>query len=303
MSNTVVRIGGRYRLKQKIGSGSFGHRYFHHARRCGQAGAVRSTYRTSSSLEHEVMVYKDLANVLGLPRVHMFTAESGNDALVMDLFGPSLEAIIASRQAGFNLSTASVLCQQMLMLLERIHNRGYIHRDIKPSNFLLGLGQQARHVFMIDLGLASRCRNPASNIHIPYHRGQELVGSARWASANAHAGIQQSRRDDLGSLAYILVYFIRGSLPWQTLTDDDSIFAKTKSCTPATLCHDLPAEVSAFVAYVQTLAFEAEPDYAYLRSLLQAVRVRERDRIAFSREIRQNGLAPTSDDTAMDNGE
>lgn len=178
--------------------------------------------------------------------------------------------------------------------IEFIHTRNFIHRDIKPDNFLMGLGKKGNLVYIIDFGLAKKYRDSRTHQHIPYRENKNLTGTARYASINTHLGIgkfinapcekrvltdvccvEQSRRDDLESLGYVLMYFNRGSLPWQGLRAAtkrqkyERISEKKMSTPIEELCRGFPAEFATYLNYCRTLRFDEKPDYSYLRQLLR----------------------------------
>ncbi|XP_050888647.1 casein kinase 1-like protein 4 [Lathyrus oleraceus] len=162
-----------------------------------------------------------------------------------------------------------------LTRIEYLHSKGLLHRDIKPDNFLMGLGKKANQVCMIDFGLSKGYRDPISYKHIPYRENKNLTGTARYASCNTHKGIEQSRRDDLESMGYVLLYFLRGSLPWQglqasTRTQKYEKICKTKlSIRTEVLCKSYPVEFASYFHYCRSLTFDQRPDYGYLRRLFR----------------------------------
>ena len=163
----------------------------------------------------------------------------------------------------------------MLQRIEFIHSRHFLHRDIKPDNFLIGIGKKQHYVYVIDFGLAKRFRDPKSGEHIPYRDGKNLTGTARYASVNTHLGIEQARRDDLESLGYVLLYFIKGQLPWQGIPARtkkekyEKIRDKKLSTQIEQLTKNLPEEISLYLNYCRSLKFEEKPDIGYLRKLFK----------------------------------
>jgi casein kinase I family protein HRR25 len=145
----------------------------------------------------------------------------------------------------------------------------------------MGIAKRGNQVNMIDFGLAKRFRDPKSNHHIPYRENKNLTGTPRYASVNTHLGIEQSRRDDLESLGYILVYFCRGQLPWQGIRARtkkekyDKIMEKKMITSADALCRGLHQEFVIYLNYVRSLRFDDKPDYSYLRKLFRDLFVRE----------------------------
>jgi serine/threonine protein kinase len=201
------------------------------------------------------------------------------NVMVEELLGPSLEDLFNKCQRKFTLKTVLMLTDQMLKRIEHVHSNSYLHRDIKPDNFLMGQGNKSHIVYLIDFGLAKRYKDN-KNIHIPYKDDKHLAGTPRYASINAHLGIEQSRRDDLESLAYVFMYFLRGSLPWQGLKGRTKQEKYNKICEKKTstgvkqLCDGFPMEFATYLNYCRSLGFEDKPDYQYLRKLFRDLFVR-----------------------------
>lgn len=104
-----------------------------------------------------------------------------------------------------------------------------------------------------------------------------LCANDRYASINAHMGIEQSRRDDMESLGHVLLYFIRGSLPWQGLKAAtkkqkyDRISEKKLSTPVDNLCKGQPSEFATYLHYCRGLRFDEAPDYMYLRQVFRVL--------------------------------
>ena len=169
-------------------------------------------------LRHEYKVYRELQNAPGFAKVHYFGTQDSYNLMVMDLLGPSLEDQFNKCGRRFSLKTVLMVADQMLERVELMHSRHLIHRDIKPANFVTDGGRgNGNFIYCIDFGLSKRYRHPRTLQHIPQREGRSLTGTPRYASINNHLGVEQSRRDDLESIGYVLVYFLKGGLPWQGL--------------------------------------------------------------------------------------
>ncbi|KAI3789812.1 hypothetical protein L2E82_02616 [Cichorium intybus] len=277
------RVGNKYRLGRKIGSGSFGEIYLGTNVQTNEEVAIKlENIKTKHpQLLYESKLYKILQGGTGIPNVRWYGVEGDYNVLVLDLLGPSLEDLFNFCSRKMSLKTVLMLADQMINRVEFIHCKSFLHRDIKPDNFLMGLGRRANQVYAIDFGLAKKYRDSSTHRHIPYRENKNLTGTARYASMNTHLGIEQSRRDDLESLGYVLMYFLRGSLPWQGLKAGnkkqkyEKICEKKVSTSIESLCQGYPSEFASYFHYCRSLRFDDKPDYPYLKRLFRELFIRE----------------------------
>ncbi len=197
--------------------------------------------------------------------------------------------VCASRRvrvaSGFVFRAFSDIIGFQITRIEYIHSRDLVHRDIKPANFVVPKTSDSGHadyvVNVIDFGLAKKFRDPRTGAHIPYHQDDHHgVGTCLFAAISTHLGIDCSRRDDLEALAYMLIYFLRGTLPWRkvkgsTVSETWDLIRDKKLETEAVLTVGLPAEFDIFYKYVRALEFDDLPDYEGLRALFRGLADRQ----------------------------
>lgn len=288
-----VQVGGSpvYRIEKKLGKGGFGHVYvgrrIHISTPTESSGAgavevaLKFEHSTSKGCSYgppnEWKVYDVLGGSHGIPRVHYKGKQNDYYIMVMDMLGPSLWDVWNNNAHTMSIEMVACIAIEAISILEKLHSKGYIHGDVKPENFLLGPPGKPdeKRLFLVDLGLATRWRDPNTGGHVAYGQRPDVFrGTVRYASVHAHLGRAESRRDDLESLAYTLIFLLRGRLPWQGFQGENKGFLvckKKMSTSPEVLCCFSPAPFRQFVEHVVNLNYDEEPNYAKLISLFDGI--------------------------------
>lgn len=286
------KISERYFFEKKIGSGSFGEVYLVCQIETNKniAGKLENK-RENSRLYDEYKIYKRLHRkglTYGIPNYYDYIETPIYNILFIELLGDSLEKRYIDNNKRLSLGCILKIGLDILTIIENFHNAGYIHRDIKPSNFMFNVESNYMDdkLYIVDYGLSKRYI--LNNEHIEMRSGRSLTGTARYASLNVHMGIEPSRRDDIESIGYMLIYLIKGKLPWQGIKKDKIDINKKKdemklnkekdqleligdvkmSTSMEELCKDIPPIFKDYINYARGLKFKEKPNYNYLKDLL-----------------------------------
>jgi serine/threonine protein kinase len=247
-------INNKYKVLEKIGKGSFGYIFKGQNIRTNEFVAIKVEPIESqlNLLKNESKIYQYLLNTYGVPQVKWYGKDDTNYYMVLNLLGKSLDDI-RNNKGKFTLRLTLQIGIKLIKLLKEIHNKCLIHRDIKPDNFLLG---ENNSLYLIDFGLCKTYIN--DNKHIEYKKTSGLIGSLTYASINSHENIELSRRDDLESLCYMLIYLNLGFLPWKELSSQEEIINCKKNITKE---ESIPEIFKIFLNYVKNLDFKERPNY------------------------------------------
>ena len=275
-----ITLSKNYKLffDRKLGSGAFGEIY---------KGEEISTHRKIavkcelvqpdrvSLLKSEIEILQYLKGTKGIPKIYLHLSSNNYNFMLFELLGSNIDNLFHFCNKKFSLPTVLSLGLQMINRIESIHSLHIIHRDIKPENFLIGKGKKISTLYLCDFGLAKRFRDKKTGDHIPYINNKHFTGTPSFASVYTHLGCEQSRRDDLESLAYTLIYLGTGTLPWKGLKSKgkdekySKILTKKMNSKSEELLKGLPNEFMSFLQNVRDLQFDQKPDYDYLRGLLR----------------------------------
>ena len=258
---------------QRLGGGSFGHVYKCLNLKTNKEYSIKieSNNTTNPQLLHEYKILKLLEGNEGIPNTYLFKNIGGESILIIDLLGPNLEDILQdTKSKKFTLKTCLMTLKQLIERLKIIHKEGIIHRDLKPENLLVNKNIRNSLIYLIDYGLSKKYKDAKNDMHIPFRNERPITGTIRYISINTHKGFEQSRRDDIESALYIIVYFLNGKLDWDGIkckTKDEKIkkiMEKKEEFKNNKEYKKLPQSFSQIFQYVYNINFEEKPNYEYI---------------------------------------
>ncbi len=268
-------------LSKKLGEGAFGKIYECQNIKNKQTYAAKIEYHSAPNpqLYQESKIMTEMKGKLGFPTCYQVIYLKQELVMVTDLLGPNIQDIMDNIEGKkFTMKSTLILTEQMLKRLRDLHEKGIIHRDMKPENFVIGKGKNEKLIYMIDFGLSRHYLIEKTQQHIPMKSDRAIVGTLRYISMNCHEGLEVSRRDDLESLAYMMIHFVIGELPWMGIKAKSlgekykRVYEKKQETVPDDICKILPDEMKSFLQHILNLEFEEKPNYDYLEGLIKSLK-------------------------------
>ena len=206
-----------------------------------------------------------------IPQLIKYGFEYEYNYIITSPYTISLNQLFNSHNKSFSLKKACELILYSLQAIEVLHKNNIIHRDINPKALSLESDGKVKFIY---LGFWKYYKN--NKKHIPFKFYKKIIGkNFLFGSINNLMGVELSRRDDLQSLAYMLIYFIKGNLPWDNIDIKNSekkmekILEMKLNIDEKILTEGLPNDIKMFFSYVKKLKFEEEPNYDYLKNILK----------------------------------
>lgn len=256
-------ISNKYNLLEQISKGAYGILYKGINHRTNELVAIKIEEKKNDSLLiNESKVYQYLGKMTGIPQLKWFGTDDKYNYMVIELLDISLLSII--KQYILSLNTTIQLSIQMLKIIQSIHEKNLVHRDIKPENFLFGLNDKKNQLYLIDFGFTKTFIKDEK--HIEMKKTTCIIGTSNFVSINVHKGCEPSRRDDLESFLYVMLYLLRGTLEWSKESNDND---KCKIKESLINNIEIPYFYRIMLLYVRGLKFEEKPNYEFLFKILE----------------------------------
>lgn len=279
-------IANKYRTMELIGTGCFGCIMKGENIRTKEEVAIKVERIDASTklLKNETQIYLLLSKQesSGFPSIKWFGKDEQFFYMVMELLGQPVSSFKSNpnqnnKDLSLPIDVVSKIGIQIIDRLQKLHTTGLVHRDIKPENLLFGLGRKSHIIHLIDFGF---CKSylEADGSHVKCETGKSIIGTPNFISTNMHNGLTMSRRDDLESMVYVLIYLFLPLETWERMFNreikEEDISASYKSVlnskkefltSECTLIH---SSLKSLLQYCVELGFYEKPNYEYMKNLL-----------------------------------
>jgi serine/threonine protein kinase len=280
----------KFKPIKRIGKGTFSSVYIALSLEKNNYVAIKVEKRNKSGielLETEAFFLYSLRG-FGIPEVISFGRTKTHNILVMPLLGQSILDLIIMLGKKLQMNDICLIAIQILERIEWVHSKNIVYRDIKPENFLFGK-KDPEVLYLIDFGLCKKYKSSKTGKHILPKNLGKFTGTSRYASVYSMAGNEQSRRDDIESIGYMIIFLMKKKLPWQGIRGNSykecyhKLYIMKKNIEPEELCKGLPKEMIDYMNNAKSLKFEEEPNYSYLKNLFKTIL--ERNNFNFDKKI------------------
>ena len=268
----------KYKPLKLIGKGTFSDVYLSLNTKTNKYVAIKAEKKCKNGvelLESEAFLLYSLRG-FGIPQVLSYGRTKTHNILVLPLLGKSLLDLFIYKNKNISINDICLIAIQILDRIEWIHSNNIVYRDIKPENFLFGK-KDPEVLYLIDFGLCRKYRSSTTGKHIKPKNMGKFTGTSRYASLYAMAGNEQSRRDDIESIGYMIIFLMKKKLPWQGIKGNSykecyhKLYLMKKYIEMEELCKGLPSEIIDYMNNARSLKFEEEPNYKYLKSLFNNI--------------------------------
>ena len=264
--NTILT---KYHIDKEINHGSFGKIYSGTNKISEDRVAIKIETRENSLIKNEAIMYQLMGKIKGIPKFRMYLTDTRYSYLVLDLLGESLKTYKERICDNVQMENVINIGIQLTKILQEIHKMGIVHRDIKPQNIVFD--KDCKNIFLIDFGFSKKIivESGVKTSHIKKKQISNIIGSPNFISINVHKLIEPSRRDDIESMIYVLLYLTMDILPWAEASNENTRILKENLIYNSTYNSTYNKTYINILIYIKTLQFEEQPDYNYIISMIK----------------------------------